>query len=122
VAVTIKDIAQSVGVPHPTVCCALRGDPPVVSDTAARSLKASRSHAMVNRISDPFYGEVPDGIQDILPAADYSSFLSSTNHNLDRRKAILQSMTERRINRLIMCSMFVTLQYRAGRSMFVGLH
>src|SRR5512135_2100499 len=122
-AVTIKDIALRAGVSHPTVSRALRGDPLVATETAARikrialdlgyvpsatarSLKTSRSHVLgviVNRISDPFYSQVLDGIQDVLHSADYSLFLASTNHNLEREKAIVQAMTERRVDGLIAC-------------------
>ncbi len=131
--VTIKDIAVRAGVSHPTVSRALRDDPLVAFETAerikrvaadlgyvpsatARSLKTSRSRVLgviVNRISDPFYSEVLDGIQDALQAAGYSLFLASTTHNAERERSILHAMTERRVDGLILCSTFVTPQYRA---------
>ncbi len=131
-AVTIKDIALRAGVSHPTVSRALRGDPLVAAETAerikrvaadlgyvpsatARSLKTSRSHVLgviVNRISDPFYSEVLDGIQDVLHAAGYSLFLAATTHNAEREKAIIHAMTERRVDGLIVCSMFIAPSYR----------
>ncbi len=133
VAVTIKDIARRAGVSHPTVSRALRSDPLVAADTTARiqriatdlgyvpsatarSLKTSRSQvlgAIVNRISDPFYSEVLDGIQDVLFSAGYSLFLAATDHNPDREKAILRAMTERRVDGLIVCSVFVNRQFLA---------
>ncbi len=133
VAVTIKDIARQAGVSHPTVSRALRGDPLVAAETVtriqriaaelgyvpsatARSLKTSRSHVLgviVNRISDPFYGEVLDGIQDVLFSTNYSLFLAASDHNADREKAIIRAMTERRVDGLIVCSVFVNRQFRA---------
>ncbi len=132
-SVTIKHIAQRAGVSHPTVSRALRGDPIVAAETAARiqriaadlgyvpsatarSLKTSRSHVIgviVNRISDPFYSEVLDGIQDALYSAHYSLFLASTDHDLAREKAVVRAMLERRIDGLIVCSLFVTPPYRS---------
>jgi DNA-binding LacI/PurR family transcriptional regulator len=132
VAVTIKDVARRAGVSHPTVSRALRGDPLVAPETAARinrlaadlgyvpsatarSLKTSRSRVLgviVNRISDPFYSEVLDGIQDVLHTAGYSLFLASSNHNPERLQAIVRAMTERRVDGLIVCSMFVSPSYR----------
>jgi DNA-binding LacI/PurR family transcriptional regulator len=138
VTVTIKDIARSAGVSHPTVSRALHDDPLVAAETAARihriaaelgyvpsatarSLKTNRSRVLgviVNRISDPFYSEVLDGIQDVLHAAGYSLFLASSNHNLDRGKAIARAMAERRVDGLIVCSMFVSTSVRMELSAF----
>ncbi len=131
--VTIKDIARRAGVSHPTVSRALRGDLRVANETTrriqnlarelgyvpsatARSLKTKRSHVLgviVNRISDPFYSEVLDGIQDVLFAAGYGLFLVATDHNPDREKVIVRAMTERRVDGLIVCSVFATRRFRA---------
>jgi DNA-binding LacI/PurR family transcriptional regulator len=132
VGVTIKDVAHRAGVSHPTVSRALRGDRLVAPKTAARirriaadlgyvpsatarSLKTSRSlviGVIVNRISDPFYSEVLDGIQDVLHSTDYSLFLAATEHDPEREKAVVRAMLERRIDGLIVCSRFVTPGYR----------
>ncbi|MCH7609667.1 MAG: LacI family DNA-binding transcriptional regulator [Chloroflexi bacterium] len=105
-AVTIKDIAKRAGVSHSTVSRALRDDPLVAEETAsrirrlaselsyvpsaaARSLKTSRSRVLgviVNRIADPFYSEVLDGVQEVFQTAGYSLFLGSPNHD-DRHGA-----------------------------------
>jgi DNA-binding LacI/PurR family transcriptional regulator len=131
-AATIKDVAQRAGVSHPTVSRALRGDPSVrlettrrihqaaqelgyVPSAAARSLKTNRTRAigvLVHRVSDPFYAEVLDGIQDTIQAARYSLLLASTNNDRTREEAILRAMTERRVDGLILCSMFITPERR----------
>jgi DNA-binding LacI/PurR family transcriptional regulator len=131
--ITIKDIARQAGVSHPTVSRALRDDPVVAAETmlriqriastlgyipsaTARSLKSSQSHVLgviVNRISDPFYSEVLDGIQDVLFSAGYSLFLAATDHNPDREKAIVRAMTERRVDGLIVCSVWATRRFLA---------
>ncbi len=132
-AVTIKDVARQAGVSHPTVSRALRGDPLVAPETAARikdiaselgyvpsatarSLKTSHSRVVgviVNRISDAFYSEVLDGIQDTCYANGYSLFLASADNNLEREKALVHAMTERRVDGLIVCSTFASQQYSA---------
>ncbi len=130
-AVTIKDVAQRAGVSHPTVSRALRGDSSVTLETttriqqiarelgyipsaAARSLKTNRTRVvgvLVHRVSDPFYSRVIDGIQDTLHPNAYSIFLASTNNDRTRQAEIIRAMTERRVDGLILCSMFITPEY-----------
>ncbi|MFQ5408441.1 MAG: LacI family DNA-binding transcriptional regulator [Anaerolineales bacterium] len=137
-AVTIKDIARLAGVSHPTVSRALRDDPVVAEKTAsrikqiaaelgyvpsaaARSLKTRQSHVLgviVNRIADPFYGEVLDGIQEVLHAHDYSLFLAASDSDAEREKSVIRIMSERRVDGIIVCSTFVSKQRREQLSAF----
>ena len=127
-AVTIKDIAKRAGVSHSTVSRALRDDPLVAEETAsrirrlaselsyvpsaaARSLKTSRSRVLgviVNRIADPFYSEVLDGVQEVFQTAGYSLFLGSPNHSPLGARSVLQAMAERRVEGIIVCSTTVS--------------
>ncbi len=131
-AVTIKDVAQRAGVSHPTVSRALRGDRSVTPETttrirqiahelgyipsaAARSLKTNRTRVvgiLVHRVSDPFYSQVLEGVQDTLQAEAYSIFLASTNNDRARQIEILRAMRERRVDGLIICSPFITSEDR----------
>lgn len=131
-AVTIKDVAKRAGVTHPTVSRALRGDRRVSPQTTtrirqiahdlgyipsatARSLKTNRTRVVgivAHRLSDPFYSRVIDGIQDALQAEGYSIFLAATNHNPEREAQLVRAMTERRVDGLIVCSLFITPEYR----------
>lgn len=131
-AVTIKDVAERAGVSHPTVSRALRGDVRVMPETAdrirriahelgyvpsaaARSLKTNRTRVvgvLVHRVSDPFYSQVLDGIQDTLQAAHYAIFLASTNNDRARELQVIRAMRERRVEGLILCSMFITPAHR----------
>ncbi|HZQ09118.1 MAG TPA: LacI family DNA-binding transcriptional regulator [Anaerolineae bacterium] len=131
-AVTIKDVAQRAGVSHPTVSRALRGDRSVTPETttrirqiahelgyipsaAARSLKTNRTRVvgvLVHRVSDPFYSQVLEGVQDTLQAEAYSIFLASTNNDRARQIEILRAMRERRVDGLIVCSPFITAEDR----------
>jgi len=83
-AITIKDIAKRAGVSHSTVSRALRVNHLVASETAkrirqvaqdmgyrpsavARSLKTNRTQVLgviVSSISDPFFGEILNGIEE----------------------------------------------------------
>ncbi len=132
--ITVKDIALRAGVSHPTVSRALRDDPRVATQTtarikqiaselgyvpsaAARSLKTNRTRVvgiLVNRISDPFYSQVLDGIQDTLSSAGYSIFLSAANTEVtDPDSRTLRALIEQRVEGLIICSMYVSAAHYA---------
>jgi DNA-binding LacI/PurR family transcriptional regulator len=124
VAATIKDIARMAGVSHSTVSRALRGYPAIapatrsrikqvaielgyIPNTMARGLKTSRSHVLgviVHRVVDPFFGEVLQGIEEVLQAEGYSLFLTASQRNPQRENAIVQAMAERRVDGVIICS------------------
>lgn len=128
VAPTIKDIAKLAEVSHTTVSRALRGHPAISDETvarikkiaeevgyvpsaAARTLKTNRSFTLgvyVERVADPFFAEVLDGIQDVLQDAGYSLLLSSPGGNPDYEETTIQAMVEQRIDGLLMCTAFVS--------------
>jgi len=132
VAVTIKDIAKTAGVSHTTVSRALRGHPAIaektarhirrladelgyVPNTVARGLKTSRSGVLgviVRRIVDPYFGEVLEGIEEVLYAEGYSLFLASSNRDASREEAIVRVMSERRVDGVIICSTRVGESHR----------
>ncbi len=123
-AVTIKDIAKAAGVSHATVSRALRGHPGIPPETAerikviatemgyvpsavARGLKTNRSQALgviVNRIDDPFFSEILQGIETVLQEVGYSLFVAASNRDYEREKAITLAMLERRVDGLIVCT------------------
>jgi DNA-binding LacI/PurR family transcriptional regulator len=123
-AVTIKDVAKEAGVSHTTVSRALRDHPAIsikttnrirkiadelgyVPNTVARGLKTSRSGVLgviVRRIVDPYFIEVLHGIEDVLQAEGYSLFLAASNKDLEREKKIIRTMSEHRVDGVIICS------------------
>ncbi len=123
-AVTIKDIAKVAGVAHSTVSRALREHPAIPPDTiarikqhaenlgyvpsaVARGLKTNRSNALgviVSRIDDPFFSEILQALDDEAHAAGYSLFLAADNRDLERLEIIIQTMGERRVDGIIVCS------------------
>lgn len=122
--ITIKDIAKIAGVSHSTVSRALSGHPGIPKETAdrikkiasdlgyvpsavARGLRTSQSNALgviVNRIDDPFFSEILQGIEDVLQDAGYSLFVAASNRDSRREKTIVQAMRERRVDGIIVCT------------------
>lgn len=137
-SVTIKDIARVVGVSHTTVSRALRGHPAISQETvsrvqqianelgyvpnkAARGLKTRRSGILgviVRRIVDPFFGEVLDGIEEVLSERDYSLFLAASQRDPVREETIVRLMSERRVDGVIICSTQVGEEHRQQLEQF----
>jgi DNA-binding LacI/PurR family transcriptional regulator len=130
-AVTIKDVAKVAGVAHSTVSRALREHPAIPPDTIARikqhaealgyipsalarGLKTNRSNALgviVSRIDDPFFSEILQALDDEAQGAGYSLFLAADNRDLERLQIIIQTMGERRVDGIIVCSGNVTAEH-----------
>ncbi|MCJ7625827.1 MAG: LacI family transcriptional regulator [Anaerolineaceae bacterium] len=131
--ITIKDIAKNADVSHSTVSRALNGHPGIPKETAdrikkiasdlgyvpsavARGLKTSRSNALgviVNRIDDPFFSEILQGIEDVLRDAGYSLFIAASNRDSHREKTIVQAMRERRVDGIIVCTTQFSKEHRS---------
>ena len=130
---TIKDIAKVAGVSHSTVSRALSGHPAIATETVtrikkiavdlgyvpsavARGLKTKRSQALgviVNRIDDPFFSEILQGIEDVLHEAGYSLFVAASNRDHNREKTIVQSMRERQVDGIIVCTTQFSDEHRS---------
>jgi len=129
--VTIKNIAEKAGVSHATVSRALRDQPLVTPKTTtrikqiatdldyvpsalARSLKNGRSKTLgviVSRIDDPYFSEVIQGIEDVLQHEGYAYFIASSNRDFSREKAIVRTMSEQRVDGIIICSTPVSKEH-----------
>jgi DNA-binding LacI/PurR family transcriptional regulator len=122
--VTIKDIAKQTDVSHSTVSRALNGSPLIAKNTAerirqaalklgylpsaaARSLKTNRSQALgviVSSVEDPFFSEILQGIEEVAQKSGYSLFMAASQHDPEREQAIVQAMSEHRVDGVIICS------------------
>lgn len=121
--VTIKTIAEVVGVTHGTVSRALRGDQRVKPETATaiqevalrlgyrpsklgRALKSQRTGALaivVSYISDPFYSEVIQAVHDRLFPLEHSLFMVATEHDPVRQRAAAQSLANSLVDGVFVC-------------------
>lgn len=137
-AVTIKDIAREAGVSHTTVSRSLHGHPAIPEDTAnrikkiadelgyvpsavARGLKNNRSGVLgvvMQRIIDPFYAEVLDGIEDELETHGYCILIASCQRDCIREKSIVRTMSERRVDGIIITSTAVSETQRLKLNQF----
>jgi DNA-binding LacI/PurR family transcriptional regulator len=122
--VTIKDVARHANVSHSTVSRALHGNSLISDKTAerirqvanqlgyrpsaaARSLKTRRSQALgviVSSVEDPFFGEVLQGIEEVAQNYGYSLFMAASQRDPEREQAIVQAMSEHRVDGVIICS------------------
>lgn len=121
--VTIKTIAEAVGVTHGTVSRALRGDQRVKPETASaiqetaqrlgyrpsklgRALKTQRTGALaivVSYITDPFYSEVIQAVHDRLFPLEHSLFMVATEHDLVRQRAAAHSLSNSLVDGVFVC-------------------
>ena len=131
-AVTIKDVARVAGVSHTTVSRALRDNPAIspatsqnikrlanemgyVPNSAARGLKTKRSNVLgvvVRRLDDPFFGQVVNGIEDVLQSQNYSMLLAASHRDFSKEHEIMRLMSERRVDGVIICSTLISPEHR----------
>jgi len=73
----------------------------------ARGLATSRTGTLglvVPDIANPFFTEIARGVEDKAYAAGYSVFLCSTYEDLRREKDVLNSLEEKQVDGLVLCS------------------
>lgn len=123
-AITLKEIAKVSGVSHSTVSRALQGNPMIPPETTERIRKIAnelgyipntmatglrKTHSkvlgvLVRRIDDSFLAEVLQGIEDVLYAEGYSLFVATSRRDPEREKIIFRTMSERRVDGMLICS------------------
>lgn len=136
--VTIKDIAKVAGVSYSTVSRALHGNPMIPPDTTmkirtiaeelgyvpnsvARGLRMTQSGVigiLVRRIDDPFLAEVLQGAEDVLSGEGYSLFVATSRRDAERETLIFRTMSERRVDGVIICSSNVGQRHLQSLSAF----
>lgn len=112
--VTLRDIADAVGVSRATVSLVLRSSPLVhpktrsrveaelqrqnyVYNRAAADLRTRTSSSValvINDLSNPFFAEFAAGVDEALGEAGYVTLLGSTGESPQRQQAVLASLME----------------------------
>ena len=133
VSVTIKDIARVAGVSHSTVSRALSDSPLISSETKARirrlademgyspsalgrGLVTRRSGTIglvVTTITDPFIGEVVQGIEETALSCQYNTILCNSNSEPERELKTVRALREKRVDAIIVTSSRVGSLYLA---------
>jgi len=123
---TIKDIAKKAGVSSATVSRVLNGHPcvrPEVRRTVmewveklgyqpnfvARGLATKKSHligVIIREISNPFFAEVVQAIEEAATQNGYSIVLCNTNGNLQREKESVAILLSRQVEGLLLVPAF----------------
>jgi LacI family transcriptional regulator len=125
VAVTRNDVARMAGVSPAVVSYVLNSGPRPVSDRAkarvlaavkelgyrpdglARSLKVGRTKTLglvLPDASNPFFAELARAIEDAAYARGYAVMVCNSADDLERERAYIASLAERRIDGLILIS------------------
>ena len=129
--ITIKDIARAAGVAHTTVSRALNRDPVIsakttkriqalardmgyVPNVVARNFRSNRTKAIgmvLTTITDPFLSRIVEGVEQAAYDAGYSLFVSTSHEDPKREMAIIRELSQRRVDALIIASMWVSSVY-----------
>ena len=58
---------------------------------------------IVSAIDDPFFSEILQGIEEVAQASGYSLFMAASQRDPGREQAIVQAMSEHRVDGVIIC-------------------
>ncbi|MBP0444076.1 LacI family DNA-binding transcriptional regulator [Roseomonas sp. SSH11] len=120
---TLNDVAARAGVSRATVSLVLRDSPLVAAETRERvqaavdalgyvynrgaaTLRARRTQTiglLVTDLSNPFFAEMAIGVERVMEAEGYVSFLVSTGESLDRQERFLRRMREQGVDGVVLC-------------------
>jgi LacI family transcriptional regulator len=123
VNVTLRDVAERLGVSVSTVSMAMRGNPLVAEDTRARvrvaldemgyvynragaQLRTRQSLTVgvaINNLMNPFFAEVIAAVEDRLAASGRMVFLANTAESPERQQLFLKALAEHNADGLIVC-------------------
>jgi LacI family transcriptional regulator len=122
--ITMKDIAQELGVSIGTVSKVLRDHPDISPETrervrkrmrelnyspnlAARALVTGRTYTIGLVVPDlvhPFFAEVAAGLSGLLRKSGYSLIISSSDEDLELENRVIGQLLARRVDALILAS------------------
>ena len=122
--VTIEDVARAAGVSRQTVSRAINDQEEISSQTRARVLRiveemgyrpsgiarglATRRTCtlglVIPDVANPFFSDVARGAEHVAYAEGYNVFLCNTEEDPQRELAVLQSLEEKRVDGVVLCS------------------
>jgi LacI family transcriptional regulator len=122
--ITMADVARQAGVSLMTISRAVNNKDDVSAETRqhvqatierlgyrpsdiARGLVTKRTGALglvVPDVSNPFFSEVVRGAEHVAYAENYSVLLCNTEEDTRRELAVLQSLEEKRVDGIVLCS------------------
>jgi LacI family transcriptional regulator len=122
--VTLADVAREAGVSSMTVSRVINDKDDVSPATRqrvlevverlgyrpsgiARSLATQRTRTLglvVPDVANPFFSDVVRGVEQVAYAQGYNVFLCNTEEKPERELAVLQSLEEKRVDGLVICS------------------
>ena len=129
--VTIKTIAEQLGVSYATVSRALNNHPDVNDGTKKKVIAKAKemgyqpnaiARGLVNKetktigliipdITNPFFPQVARGVEEAAATADYNIFLCNTNWNSDREEHYVNALIQKQVDGLIMTPSSEELSY-----------
>lgn len=131
--VSIEDIARAAGVSHSTVSRALR-DSTLISvnvreriqrlaremgytpNAIAQSLQTRQTSMIglvVTSISDPFWGDVMKGVEEVARESGFSVILSASHNDPDQEMAVIETFHRRRVDGILVAASRITGNYKA---------
>jgi LacI family transcriptional regulator len=133
-SVTVRDVARHAGVSLRTVTNVINDWPYVTDETRAKvrrsidllgyrpsrlasSLRTGHTNTigvMIPDITNPFFGQVVRGCEDVLYAADYSIFLCNTNEDPQKQASYLEMLVDRGVDGLLVFGARSTGETPAG--------
>lgn len=122
--VTIAEVAEEAGVSMMTVSRAMNNKEGLSEETRqrilriaqemgyrpsglARGLATQRTETVglvVPDIANPFFSQIAKGVENVARVHSYNVFLLNTDENVDHEIAALNSLWEKRVDGLILCS------------------
>jgi LacI family transcriptional regulator len=122
--VTVEDVARAAGVSSMTVSRAMNNRQGISEPTRVRIQELARqmnyfpsqiARSLVTRrttmlglvvpdVSNPFFAHIARGVEDAAFENGYSVFLLNSAENIDRERSALESLWQKEVNGVILCS------------------